>query len=265
MTGKLKKAISFLLAVISVFVLFALCSCADPSAGEDDELAGYSETQRELIAEIRKIGGEWSRQVENLVKANDPEARRGETVFYGASNFARWYTMEADLAPYKVVNNAFGGSTDRDLLHWAEFLLYAYEPQCIFFQTGSNDYVESEKPTDAEKVAESMEFKKEMFSKIHERLPDAKLVVMSGLLLPKRSEYTPMTMEINKQLKAYCGETDYMVFVDAEAFTYFAPLGMYDESKFVIDGIHLTEEAQKEWAEQYILPVMEELALPKAA
>ncbi len=76
-------------------------------------------------------------------------------------------------------------------------------PAIVFFQTGANDYV-SLKGTAAEKVAACMDYKKQMFAEIHKQLPVAKLVVMSGLLLPGRSEYRELTEEINRALAALC-------------------------------------------------------------
>ena len=61
-----------------------------------------------------------------------------------------------------------------------------------------------------EKVKECMDYKKKMFNEIHEKLPDAKLVVMSGLLLLGRSKYRPLTEKVNKELETLCNETDYL-------------------------------------------------------
>ena len=69
----------------------------------------------------------------------DPESRRGEIVFYGASNFRLWKEMDEDLSAYKVQNHGFGGSTDRMLMQYADRILYPYEPKIVVFQTGSND------------------------------------------------------------------------------------------------------------------------------
>ena len=92
-----------------------------------------------------------------------------------------WTEKENDLFNYRVHNHGFGGCTDHDLVQYADKLLYPYDPEIIFFQTGSNDYV-SLKGTDEEKVKVCMDYKK-MFNEIHEKLPNAKLVVMSGLLV----------------------------------------------------------------------------------
>ena len=196
----------------------------------------------------------------------DPATHSGNTVFYGASNFWYWRTMEEDLAPYAVENHAFGGSADKDLYFWAPYILYPYNPCIVFFQTGSNDYVQSEAETDELKVVEAMEFKKKMFAEFHEKLPDAKFVVMSGLLLPGRAEYVDMTLDINDQLKAFCEENDYMYFVDAEAISYDREAGAFVDgvdSLFIEDGIHLTGDSRITWANNWIIPVLEELDAPK--
>ena len=79
-----------------------------------------------------------------------------------------------------VQNHGFGGSADRDLMQYADELLYPYSPRIVVFQTGSNDYVQEE-GTDAEKVLKCMNRKREMFAAFHEQLPDTRFVVMSGL------------------------------------------------------------------------------------
>ena len=121
----------------------------------------------------------------------------------------------------------------------------------MFFQTGSNDYVVIS-GTDEEKVAACMAYKREMFDAFHQALPDATFVVMSGLLLPGRSEYTGLTQRINQELEAFCAERDYMIFVDASAMTYDGT--NYRSDLFISDGIHLNHEGQLLWANDYILP-----------
>ena len=202
---------------------------------------------------FKGYGGEASA----IVKKYDAAERRHEIIFYGASNFRLWTDMEEDLAEYKVQNHGFGGSTDRMLVEYAETLLYPYEPDIVFFQTGSNDYV-GLSGTDAEKVSACMEYKKQMFSQFHARLPEAKFVVMSGLLLPGRSEYTALTQQINKALEQLCAGADYLYFVDASAMTYDG--GQYADDLFQKDGIHLNRGGQRLWCENYIRPQLEALA-----
>lgn len=191
-----------------------------------------------------------------ILQKYDFETRKGEIVFYGASNFRLWTEMENDLSEYKVQNHGFGGSTDKDLVERADTLLYPYAPAVVFFQTGSNDYVSLD-GTDEEKVEVCMEYKWFMFESFHERLPDAKFVVMSGLLLPGRSQYTALTQKINDAIEELCAEYDYMTFVDAEEMTFDG--SAYRSELFIKDGIHLNHEGQLIWRDGYIKPAIEAL------
>ena len=191
-----------------------------------------------------------------ILQKYDSETRKGEIVFYGASNFRLWTEMENDLPEYKVQNHGFGGSTDKDLVERADTLLYPYAPAVVFFQTGSNDYVSLD-GTDEEKVEVCMAYKKFMFETFHEKLPEAKFVVMSGLLLPRRSQYTALTQKINDALAELCAEYDYMTFVDAEEMTFDG--SAYRSELFIKDGIHLNHEGQLLWRDGYIRPAIEAL------
>ena len=198
----------------------------------------------------------WDADAEKIQQSYPAEENQNGIIFYGASNFRMWTEMESDLPEYRVQNHGFGGCTDQDLLHYADRLLYPYHPAIVFFQTGSNDYV-SLKGTDEEKAAACMDYKKQMFAAIHNQLPDAKLVVMSGLLLPGRSEYRELTEEINKALETLCEETDYLWFVDASAMTWDGQ--RYADELFIKDGIHLNHEGQLLWMRDYIRPMIETL------
>lgn len=203
------------------------------------------------------FSGPWRHlAVSKIVRKYPASDYQNGVVFYGASNFARWKDMENVISSYPVQNHGFGGSADRDLIQYADELLYPYSPRIVVFQTGSNDYVQEE-GTDAEKELKCMNRKREMFTAFHEQLPNARFVVMSGLLLPGRSEYLELTREVNRQLEALCEELDYLSFVDASDMTY--QDGKFAEELFVKDGIHLNSDGQRIWAEQYIIPALDAL------
>ena len=198
----------------------------------------------------------WDKEVNPIAERYDANERQGEIIFYGASNFRLWTNMEEDLSEYKVQNHAFGGSTDKLLVEYADKLLYPYNPSIVFFQTGSNDYVLLS-GTDKEKVKACMDYKKQMLDAFHEKCPNAKFVVMSGLLLPGRSEYTELTQMVNDELEEYCNTKDYMYFVDSEDLTY--QNGNYREDLFIKDGIHLNHTGQLLWRDEYIKPALDQI------
>ena len=73
----------------------------------------------------------WDKEVNPIAEKYDAEERQGEIIFYGASNFRLWPEMEDDLSEYKVQNHAFGGSTDKLLVEYADKLLYPYNPSIV--------------------------------------------------------------------------------------------------------------------------------------
>lgn len=198
----------------------------------------------------------WDKEVNPIAEKYNAEESQGEIIFYGASNFRLWTDLEQDLSEYKVQNHAFGGSTDKLLVEYADKLLYPYNPSIVFFQTGSNDYV-SLSGTDEEKVKACMDYKKQMFDTFHEKCPNAKFVVMSGLLLPGRSEYTQLTQMVNDELEAYSNSKDYMYFVNSEDLTY--QNGKYRDDLFIKDGIHLNHTGQLLWRDEYIKPALDKV------
>jgi len=208
-----------------------------------------------ILAGVNYFGPLKSLAISHITNKYDKTKTQGQIVFYGASNFARWSDMETDLAPYPVQNHGFGGSADKDLVYYADVLLFPYDPKVVVFQTGSNDYVQIT-GTDEEKIQTCMDNKRAMYASFHEKLPDAVFVVMSGLLLPGRSEYLDLTLKINEELQALCDETDYMLFVDANAMTYDGT--SFKTELFGKDGIHLNRDGQILWADEYILPALEQ-------
>ncbi|MGM9632293.1 MAG: GDSL-type esterase/lipase family protein [Eubacteriales bacterium] len=199
---------------------------------------------------------QFDKQEKAIIDKYDAQTRQNEIVFYGASNFRLWTDMENDLSEYKVQNHGFGGSTDKDLVERADNLLYPYKPLIVIFQTGSNDYVSLE-GTDEEKIEKCIEYKKQMFSTFHEKLPNAYFVVMSGLFLPGRSQYTELTKKVNAELKSLCESVDYMYFVDSEEMTFDGTV--YRNDLFISDGIHLNHDGQLLWCNEYIRPQIAEI------
>ena len=199
----------------------------------------------------------FNKREKEIVTSYDADSRQGEIVFYGASNFRLWKEMDEDMKPFTVQNHGFGGSTDQDLMDRAERLLYPYHPAIVVFQTGSNDCAQL-KGTDDEIYNQVIERKLKMFETFHEKLPDANFVVISGILMPGRSQYDEIIMRVNQFLREYAEKTDYLYFVDAEEMTLDSDGNPIPEM-FISDGIHLTHESRIRWANEYIKPLLEQV------
>ncbi|HIE94221.1 MAG TPA: hypothetical protein EYQ83_15680, partial [Acidobacteria bacterium] len=102
--------------------------------------------------------------------ANRPQ---GAIVLTGSSSFARWRTMEADLAPLTVVPRGFGGSKMSDVLQYVDRLVLPYKPRAVAIYEGDNDSFGGVPP---ETVASEL---KQIIAKIHAALPDTRVYVLS--------------------------------------------------------------------------------------
>ena len=197
----------------------------------------------------------FNKREKEILKTYDADSRQNEIVFYGASNFRLWKEMDEDMKPFIVQNHGFGGSTDQDLMKRADRLLYPYHPAIVVFQTGSNDCAQI-KGTDDEIYNQVIERKLKMFETFHERMPDAKFVVISGILMSGRTEYEGIIKRVNQRLRELADQTDYLYFVDAEEMT-LDEEGNPIPDMFISDGIHLTHDSRVRWANEYIKPVLE--------
>lgn len=252
----------------SLLILLLTCcllsACAPSSVKTTESEIDRTQWRKEIMEDEDWL---WRSFIADIAKKYNPNTRKNEIIFYGASNFAYWESMEEDLSPYVVQNHAFGGSTDNDLLHWSAYMLDAYEPDIVVFQTGSNDFTNSAAPSEEEKLLESEATKERMFAKLHERLPETRFVIMSGILLPGRAEYVDITLGMNDWLRDFCADKDYMYYVDAEELTYVRGSGFVEDvdTLFIEDKVHLTPETRITWAQQWILPMLETLTKEKQA
>ena len=199
----------------------------------------------------------FKKREKEIVKKYDSRKRRGEILFYGASNFCRWEEMEEDMLPYTVQNHGFGGSTDAELIRSARRLLYPYDPAVIVLQTGSNDCARmySRRSRLVDRV---LSRKIRMLETFHQAMPDARIVVISGILMPGRRQYDGIIKRINQAVKGYASQTDYIYYVDAEDMT-IKENGRHRKEMFIEDGVHLTHEARVLWADRYIKPTLDKV------
>lgn len=78
-------------------------------------------------------------EVNELIKGDSLVIKRNIILFTGSSSIRMWTDLEKDFKGKNVLNRGFGGSTMRDLLHFTNELIVAYNPISIFIYEGDND------------------------------------------------------------------------------------------------------------------------------
>ena len=81
----------------------------------------------------------WEKSIaafEEKDRANPPP--KGAIVFTGASTITRWKTLEQDFPNQRILNRGFGGSEIVDCTHFADRIIFPYEPKMIFIRSGGD-------------------------------------------------------------------------------------------------------------------------------
>jgi hypothetical protein len=64
---------------------------------------------------------------------------KNAVLFVGASTIVRWKSLAEDFKGTVVLNRGFGGNQIADSTHFAERMIFPYEPKMIFLRAGGND------------------------------------------------------------------------------------------------------------------------------
>jgi lysophospholipase L1-like esterase len=179
-------------------------------------------------------------------KAKPPE---GAIVCTGSSSMRGWRgTIQEDLAPLTVIPRGFGGSNTNDLLHFADRVVLAYQPRAVVVYEGDNDIKAGIPP---EKIAATF---KAFVEKVHARLPEARVYVLSIKPSPSRWELWPAMQATNELLKAQCEGNRLLTYIDVAA-------GMLDGNGqpkpdlYQQDRLHLVRKGYEIWRDA-VRPVL---------
>lgn len=130
-------------------------------------------------------------------------------LFVGSSSITRWNArLPADMAPLEVIGRGFGGSTMNDLIHYADRVVFPYQPKAIVVYEGDNDI---ESGASAEGVAESVEVFVDL---VKERLPDAEIYFLSIKPTLARWSLWPEMRRANTMIRDYTRGRDDLHYID---------------------------------------------------
>lgn len=136
---------------------------------------------------------------------------KGKVIFYGASNFTRWTTLEKDMAPeLDALNHGIGGATDASLLEHLDRLVLRYEPRAVVIQCSNNDV---HKYTDAQ----CQQTKEGLYDRIRKALPNTVIIFVSHMPLPSRTQYwktSTRLQDLNVWVKDFCEAREKCEYLD---------------------------------------------------
>jgi lysophospholipase L1-like esterase len=167
---------------------------------------------------------------------------KNAVLFVGASTIVRWKSLAEDFKGTVVLNRGFGGNQIADSTHFAERMIFPYEPKMIFLRAGGNDL------HFGRSVGEVFGDFKDFVAKVRTRLPEVLIAYIALSPSPARWNEREAGDQLNALIAGYIKMQKNLVFVDVSKISLGAD-GQPRPELFVADRLHFSEEGYKLLAE----------------
>jgi acetyl esterase/lipase/lysophospholipase L1-like esterase len=202
-----------------------------------------------------KLGPWYRPELQNFL-AEDlaSPAAKCSILFVGSSSIRFWKNLQEDMAPAKVLNRGFGGSTISDINDVFDEVVTPYWPKAIFFYAGEND-ISADHRSPAKVVTAFEQF---MAMKTT-RLGNVPVYFIS--IKPSKLRWADLRLqqETNHRIQRLASTRSDLHFVDVAA-------GMLDKGSvrdiFGPDNLHMTPEGYNIWTAKLRPLVLREASQP---
>lgn len=163
-------------------------------------------------------------------------------LFIGSSTVRLWKTLAQDFPEHRVINRGFGGSQIVDSAHYAERIIFPYEPKMIFLRAGGNDLWAGKSPEQV--FAEFKEF----VTKVHAKLPETEIMFISLCPSVARLKQAGKEKALNTLVHEFARQTPHVKYIETYSMS-LGPDGQPRPELFVADKLHFNVEGYKLLAE----------------
>lgn len=167
---------------------------------------------------------------------------KGAVLFVGSSTIVRWKSLATDFPGVTTLNRGFGGNQIKDSTHYAERMIFPYEPSMIFLRAGGND-INAGWP--AEDVFEDY---KQFVAKMRARFPGIPIAFIGLCPTIKRWEQVAEGDKLNALVAAYSKEQKDLHYIDCAKMTLDAE-GRARPELLHEDKLHLSDAGYRLLAE----------------
>mgnify|MGYP000851737239 CR=1 FL=1 len=225
-------------------LLVFLVVCASWFCPGDQRSALGQERAAAVATRVPHDFARWEKEIaafEAADRENPPP--KGGILFIGSSTIRRWTTLAQDFPRHTVLNRGFGGSEIVDATHFADRVIFPYEPKQIFLRAGGNDIHAGRLPSE---VAQDFA---DFVRVVHERLPKTEIVYLAVSPAPARWGETDKYRALNKKIRKLALKRPRVSFIDAFDVT-LDSAGRAIPGLFVADQLHFNEDGYKLLAER---------------
>ncbi len=166
----------------------------------------------------------------------------GGILFVGSSSIVFW-DLKAAFPDLPVLNRGFGGSQVSDVINFFDRVVTPYCPKTIVFYSGDNDLDVGAK-TPEQVIADYKTF----FTKVREKLPDAKIINFPVKPSVKRWHLYDKQKIVNAAVAEYLAQDKNTLTIDYTA-RMLKDDGTPDPDLLRPDGLHMNEKGYAIWNE----------------
>lgn len=182
----------------------------------------------------------FAEDIQKFQKLDDEKPSEGDILFVGSSSIRFWETLQQDFPDYEVLNRGFGGSHMSDLLFYLDELVLKHKPRKVFIYEGDNDI------NDKEDSASILKEAQEIVKKIHEVLPNTKIIFISAKPSIARWNLKNQYLQLNYRLQSYANQYSYLDYIDV-----WKPMldssGKPRADIFIEDNLHMNAKGYAIW------------------
>jgi lysophospholipase L1-like esterase len=183
----------------------------------------------------------FQKEIKSLTERIDQAGWKANSfVFTGSSSVRLWKNIQEEFPAIPIINTGFGGSQASDLLIHLEELVLRYSPEKVFIYEGDNDL------NTGKEVSQIMEDIALLVTRIHQKLPETNIVLISTKPSPSRWQLKTSYTELNDLMRQYATTHNQVNFMNIWNV-------MLDKSGrpiseiFIADSLHMNEKGYTIW------------------
>jgi lysophospholipase L1-like esterase len=172
-------------------------------------------------------------------------------LFVGSSSIRYWDVAKA-FPSLQTVRRGYGGSHVTDTLHFANRLIFRYQPSLVVFYAGDADVAAGKT---ARQIAEDTAT---LVDRIHERLPETPVVVIGTKPSPLHWAHMETIREANRIIRTWMATDTRARFIDVEG-ALLGPDGQPRADFYTENRLNLNDKGYEAWTAAS-RPTIEQLA-----
>jgi hypothetical protein len=192
-----------------------------------------------IAAEKTHNFAQWEKEIEAFEasdRTNPPP--KHAILFTGSSMIRKWTTLARTFPDQKIIRRGVGGCEVVDITHFADRILFPYEPKMIFFRTGGNDIANGKSP---EEVFDDY---KDFAATVHARLPDTEIIFIAWNATPLRWAQHEKEQKLNQLVRDYSKQMPHLQYCETSDMVLDQD-GKPRPELFMPDRLHFNAEGYK--------------------